>query len=490
MNKQQSSYRQIFKATSIFGGVQVFNILISIIRSKIIAILLGPAGMGVFGLFSSTVNLITGLTNFGLGSSAVRNVASASQNPNSVELNRTVTIVRKLVWVTGLLGTITMFFTASWLSTITFGNGSYTSGFYWLAISLLFTQLTSGQNILLQGTRQLTYLARANIIGTSISLLVSVPVFYFYRVNGIVPSMILTSFVTMTIAYFFARKMKIANVVITRKKMWTEGRDMLKVGFLLSLSGFASLGESYLVRIFISNTGSMADVGFYNAGFAIIGTYVGMIFTAMGTDYYPRLSMVAADNKKSTELINQQGEIALLILSPILCVFLVFVDWAILLLYSQEFKPVNAMVHWAAIGMYFKAISWAIGFIFLAKGNGRLFFWSEMLAISYMLVFNICGYKFWGLEGLGISFLAGYVVCFFQVFFLAGRFYALKLSASLIKLFVLQLVLGVICFFIARNMAAPWNFVCGGIIIVFSVSYSIFQMDKRINFKEILQRKS
>src|SRR3954451_24297334 len=106
MVSKQSSYRQIMKATSIFGGVQVFNIIISIIRSKFIAILLGPAGMGIAGLLTSTIGLIGSITNFGLGSSAVRNVAVAVAAEDNDKIKTTVSIIRRLVWMTGLLGTL------------------------------------------------------------------------------------------------------------------------------------------------------------------------------------------------------------------------------------------------------------------------------------------------------------------------------------------------------------------------------------------------
>ncbi len=62
MTKESSSYKQILKATSIFGGVQVFNIIISILRAKFIAVIIGPVGMGIFGLLTSTLSLITSLT--------------------------------------------------------------------------------------------------------------------------------------------------------------------------------------------------------------------------------------------------------------------------------------------------------------------------------------------------------------------------------------------------------------------------------------------
>ena len=85
MSEEQSSYRQIMKATSIFGGVQVYNIIISVIRSKFIAVLLGPTGMGISGLLTSTTGLIGNITNLGLSTSAVKNVAAANASGDSKE---------------------------------------------------------------------------------------------------------------------------------------------------------------------------------------------------------------------------------------------------------------------------------------------------------------------------------------------------------------------------------------------------------------------
>jgi O-antigen/teichoic acid export membrane protein len=86
MNQNKNSYRQIMKATSLFGGVQVINIIIQIIRSKAIAILLGPAGIGLLGLFNTTILVIGNLTNFGLGISGVKDISQANNTENKVQL--------------------------------------------------------------------------------------------------------------------------------------------------------------------------------------------------------------------------------------------------------------------------------------------------------------------------------------------------------------------------------------------------------------------
>jgi O-antigen/teichoic acid export membrane protein len=144
IKEQQSSYRQIMKATSIFGGVQVFQVIIQVIRSKFVAILLGPAGMGITGLLTSTIGFISGLTNFGIGTSAVKDIAAASNTENQIRIATKVIVLRRLVWITGILGALLTLVLSPLLSQLTFGNRKYTFAFIWISITLLFTQLSSG----------------------------------------------------------------------------------------------------------------------------------------------------------------------------------------------------------------------------------------------------------------------------------------------------------------------------------------------------------
>ncbi len=442
--------------------------------------------MGIAGLLTSTTSLVGGLTNFGLGTSAVRDVASANESGDKNKISRVVTVFRKLVWITGILGTVVTLILSPLLSQLTFGNRKYTLAFIWLSATLIFSQLTNGQNVLLQGMRKLQYLAKANIWGSVLGLVISVPIYYLWRLNGIVPALILTSVFSLFIAWHFASKIKTDKTKVTRQETIQEGKGMLKMGFMLSLSGLITTAASYIIRVFISNNGGVEDVGLYSAGFAIIFTYVGLVFTAMGTDYYPRLSSVAHDNIKTKLLINQQAEVAILILAPILAVFLIFIKWVVILLYSTKFVSVNGMIHWAAIGMYFKAASWSIGFILLAKGASNLFFWNELVANIYMLGMNIIGYKIFGLDGLGISFAVGYLIYLLQIFFLARYKFSFSFKSEFIKIFGLQLLLGIICFFIIRYIPTPWAYMTGLPFIGLSSWLSFKELDNRIGIKNVI----
>ena len=487
-DKEKASYRSIMKATSIFGGVQVFQIVVRIIRSKLVAVLLGPTGMGIVGLFTSTIDLITSLTNFGLGTSAVKNIAEATATGNNNRIATVVTVLRRWVWITGFLGALICLSLSKWLSRLTFGNEQYTIAFVWLSITLLFTQLSSGQLVLLQGMRKIKELAKANLWGSLAGLIVTAPIYYFFGEKGIVPVIIITAFAALLLSWYFSSKIQIGKTYVSKLRILIEGRSMLQMGFLISLSGLLTLIVSYITRIFISRQGGVADVGFYNAGFAILTTYVGMIFTAMGTDYYPRLSVIAHNTQQCNQTINQQAEIALLILGPVLVAFFVFMKLVIVLLYSQRFIPIISMISWAALGMYFRAASWSIAFLFLAKGASRLFFWNEFLTNIYVLLLNIAGYYWSGLTGLGVSFLVVYVIYLLQVYFVSKVKYGFEFTPAFWVIFCVQIVIGMSCFIVVSYCQPLWSYIIGCILLIISSWFSIKQLDKRMGLKSILSK--
>jgi len=472
------------KATSLFGGVQFLNIVTSIVRVKFVAVLLGPAGIGIVGLLTSTIGLIASMTNFGLGTSAVRNVSVAAENAEKVRT--TVSIVRRLVWITGLLGMFLTFFLSPFLSQITFGNKNYTVAFMAVSITLLLSQLNTGQLVILQGMRKLDYLAKAEIAGMLIALFTSVPLYYQYGIGGIVPAIVISSFLTLFFSWHFASKIHIPTIKLVKPVFKSESLGMLKMGFMLSLSGFITVFASYLLKIFIGRTGGIDEVGFYNAGFAMMNTYVAMIFTAMTTDYYPRLAEVSSDKIATRKTINEQAEIAILVIAPILIGFITFVDWAIILLYSSEFIVIKGMLHWTAVGMFFKTASWVVGFVFLAKGASGIFFWSELISSIYMILLNIIGYKLLGLSGLGISFMIGYFLLFLQNFFVARYKYDFRFGSAFYKIFIIQVIFGLLCFVTMDNVLSPFSYFICLVFLCLSISYSFIELDRRLSLKEIL----
>ncbi len=489
MSEDKSAYRQIMKATSIFGGVQVFQIIIGVIRSKFIAVLLGPAGMGIAGLLNSTTTLIAGLTNFGLSTSAIKNIAAAKADGDEEKVGRVIGVFRRLVWATGLLGALTTLFLSNFLSKITFGNSNYAWAFSVLSITLLINQISAGQSLLLRAMRQIKLMAKSSMIGSALGLLTTIPLYYFYGTKGIVPAIVIAAFTSLFLTWYFASKIYFKKVNINITDIKIEGKEMLTMGFMISLSGIITQVFSYFVRIFISNYGSIDDVGLYNAGFTIINTYVGMIFTAMATDYYPKLCSIIHNLDETNKTINQQAEIAVLLLSPIIIIFIVFINLIVKLLYSDAFLPINLMIKFAAAGMLFKAVSWAIAHVFLAKNSSKVFFWNELITNIYMFLFNIGGYYFYGLKGLGFSFLLSYFVYLVQVFYVSKKKFKYKITFELNKILFVNLFLVSICLLANIYLSNKLFYILGIISLIISIIFNLYYLNYRLQLFKLIKEK-
>lgn len=481
--ESSKSYTQIFKSTSLFGGVQVITIIVTIIRSKFIAILLGPTGIGISGLLTSTASLVTALTNFSIERSSVKNISAANSLNNDNEVSKIVRVTRLLVWFSGFLGFASTLIFSSNLSLFAFGNEDYTFAFEWLSITLLFNQISSGQLAILRGLRKLKFLALSSLIGSVSGLLISVPLYYKFGIEGIVPAIIISSIVVLSVNSYFSYKITFKKVKISKTLLNKEGKEIVFMGFILSLGSIIVMGVSYLIRIFISTTGSIEDVGFYNAGFAIVGSYFGVFFTSLTTDYYPRLANIANDQRKATKLMNEQSEMTILILAPILVCFLVFIKIIIVILYSTKFAPINSMIMWASLGMFFKAASYAIGVIFISKGDTKTLLFSELLSNVVLLFTSLLGYKYYGLEGIGIAYLTSFLFTYILNYIIVRIKYSFTYTSEFYKIFPLQLSLGLSGFIIMKYVPFYWNYFFGLLIICISVFFSFKGLDKRMDLK-------
>ena len=486
---QTSSYRNIFKATSLFGGVQVYNILIGVIRSKFLAVLLGPAGMGIQGLYQSTLDVIKSFTAFGLEQSAVRDISEANGSGNSERIAKTVATVRRLVWLTGSLGLLVVLILSPLLSQWTFGNKDYTWGFITLSSTLLLNQLCSGQKVLLQGMRRLKDLAKASAIGATVGLIVSVPLYYWIGVKGIVPTMVLVSIAALLLSWFYSRKAPIEKIQVSTKEAVVNGSSMIRMGIAMSISSILVSVSAYVLRWFIRQLGGVDEVGLFTAGILITNTYVGMVFTAMSTDYYPRLSAVNRDNERCKEVINQQGEIALLLIAPIIVSCVVFMPFIIKLIYSNDFLAANGFITFAVSGMVFKASSFVIAYVFLAKAESRLFVINEVGSSIYTLGLYVLGYYFGGLRGLGIAYMVGYFIYFIQVYIISHYRYQFRLTKSFLRIFGVQIMFVVLSLIDVLTMEGLWFYVSEIAVLGLCAFFSVKELDKRIHIMDFITTK-
>ncbi|MEG2494523.1 MAG: oligosaccharide flippase family protein, partial [Mucinivorans sp.] len=390
----------------------------------------------------------------------------------------------------GIFGAILLAILSPWISEFSFGNKNYTWWLVALGAMVFFTALGSANTAILQGTRQLRNMAKASIWGAAISLCTSIPLYYFFGINGIVPALIVGAAAIYIVNWYYARQVKIEKIDMTLTESFLQGKEMAKLGVVMMISSLIGALIIYLVNAFITNYGSLSDVGLYGAGNSITNQYIGVVFVAMGVEYFPRLSAVCNDRKQCDQMVNQQAEMVILIAAPLLMAMILTAPFLIRILLTAEFLPISQFIRIVAFGMLFKASSYAIGYLSVAKGDKKLFFWLEgIYGNAITLVLNVAGYYFGGLIGLAISFVLSYVLYLTLITVVTRIRYGFILRAEFIKLFTVFAGLSLLIFI----QTTFWETISGYIIsiLVFGAAlwYAYRELDKRINIKQLIVSK-
>lgn len=468
--------KNIIKNIAVFGSVQVFSMAIGVLRSKFAAVLLGTHGVGFLGLISSAFGLITSALNLGLPTSLVKYLSVSSEET----LPKKLKITQILTWLLGIFGAFICIIFAKPISYFTFGNTNYTWAFILLSFSVLFKLGTIGYSSILQSRNHLKKLANANLLANFLGILFTIPLYYFFRINGVVYNLIAVGLVEILVVIYFFKTLKIREEKINKQEFLKESKIIIGDGFYYNLSGFSAILSAYLVQIYVSRFGGIDTLGLYVTGTTILNTYVSIIFTAMGYDYFPRISKVAENTEKLNTEVNHQLKVGIILLFPILLWLIIFCPLVVKILFSKAFLGSVIFVEIAVLGVFFKLFSWLLAFTFIAKSQKKLFLYNEIIfGILYVLI-NILGFYTGQLRGLGI----GYSVYFFSylavVYIIATR--KLNITVFHKNLVIYLLCCGIILVEILINIFISANNLRLFLMIFVAIFASLWSLKQ---FKEI-----
>jgi PST family polysaccharide transporter len=403
------TYETILRSSALIGLSSVATIAVGIVRTKAIALLLGPAGVGLLGLYGSVADLAQNIAGLGINSSGVRQIAEAVGSGDAARLARTAAVLRRLSFALGALGALVLIAFSTGISSVTFGSDGHAVGVALLGVAVLLRCIASGQVALLQGTRRIHELSMVGVVGAALGALATILIIYALGEHGVVPSLVAVSAIGVATAWWYTRTVPLETPVMTPGELRHEARALLALGLAFLASGFMTLGVAYAVRATVLRAVGIEAAGLYQAAWAVGGLYVGIILQAMGTDFYPRLTAVARNNPECNRLVNEQAEVSLLLAGPGVIATLTLAPVIIALLYSPSFGPAVDGLRWICLGMMLRVITWPMGFIVLAKGAQRIFFLTELAWTVVHVGLALIFVHSHGLNGAGMAFFGSYV---------------------------------------------------------------------------------
>lgn len=399
-----SAYKRLLKVTTLFGSVQGLNILMNLIRAKLAAMLLGPAGIGLNSIYNETREFIHSTTNLGMDQSGTREIAKSTGAP---DLADSVTLTRSwiiLLAVFGMLATAVFAYPLSWML---FSDGDHTWQIVALSPAVAFSTLTCGELTVLRGLQQMKTIAGVSVLHVVLGVLTTIPLYYIWGMDGIIGALVLMTLSLAIVTMIYSYRIHPPKFCFV-KAFLAKGRQMLVLGMSFVIAGFiANLGK-LAVKAYINVNGSLDDVGLYSAGLTMTLMISNVVFASLENEFYPRLSSIFTDKTQRYLAIVRQMKVGLAIITPITIVAVVLMPWIVPILLSDEFSTIVPMAQIASLGLIFRALYLPAALVPMAAGESKIYLLLQAVSYVSFVPAVILGYHFGGITGTGIGLLVNH----------------------------------------------------------------------------------
>lgn len=476
---KRDGYARALKYTGVFGGVQGLNIIIGLVRSKLVALILGPAGMGLAALLNTIVSFVSQATNLGVSFSAVRHMSEIFESGDGRRIEAFVKTVRAWSAVAAIAGVAVCVAASPLLAGYALGGRGHAWQVAALAPTVAAVALAGGESALLKGARRLRELATAQVVLVVLSLVVAVPAYLLMGVAGIIPVITLTALANLAVTARFSTRL----FPVGMKGAWRslgEGGGMVRLGLAFIMAGVLGSGAEMAVRSFLNTAAGIDVVGLYNAGYILTVTYAGMVFTAMEADYFPRLSAVNHDTAAVNTAVDRQIEVTLLVVSPMLAFIMTAMPWLVPLLYSGKFAPVVGMAQAAVLAMYARAVLLPVTYMTLAKSHSLAYLVTEGLSAAAQVALTVWCYGRWGLSGTGVALLLANVFDMAVMLVYTGVRYGYRPSLRVSAYAVLQFLTGAATYLATFAATTVQRVVFGLLAFTASACLSVYALKKNV----------
>ena len=496
-----TSYDHVLKYTGVFGGVQGLKMLVSVLRNKLTSVFLGEVGIGLINVFNRISEFLVSASNLGVPLNATQRSGELFEVGTNEEIVHFVKVVRTWVLWTAILAAMLavllpfLLLLLSWLFLHVFSIPSLHKYFLFIwnhyaevllmipvSASLL---LAEGECAILKGLRQVKKVAIIEGLVAILTLALTVPFYYYMGIKGVAIGLICSNLASFITHGFFSFRLVSYKVSPFSRTIFREGLPMIKKGIPYVLAGLSTavLGVIIPALIIIQpENGTLDDYGLYCAGWTLMVGYAGVVFIALEADYFPRLSSVNQDTARMNQTINQQVDVCLLILTPMLILFLLFLPWVIQLQFTDAFVVVTQMSVCACFYTFFRALSLPVGYTTLAKGDSMLFLMMEVASNIFFGVLIWILYSAHGLTGAGVALSIGALFDIVINLLICSYRYKVKIIKKTWMIFLFQFVCLFVTFLFCITSNLEMKFFFGGMAFVVSLLFSVFQLTKRSDF--------
>lgn len=393
---------QLFKISSLNSVSVLSKIGIGLITSKLLAVFVGPSGMGLIGNLRNFISSAEGASTLGFQNGIVKYVSENEKNKS--ELDKIITTLIITFLVVAFCLSILIFIFSDYFYNKIFGNNfQYVIVLHvvaivlpWNAISILFLSILNG----LGKYKNVIY---ASIITNVLYVLLSSVLIFYFRTFGAFFSIILAPVMLVLVTSFYLP----SEINIFKRLKFKEfDFKILKNFFSFSLMVLPPTILSPIFKLktrnFLIDNVGLDQSGFWEAITKISNLYLLFISTIVSVYFYPQLL-------KATEAIEVKKIIwsfykfilPLFVLGAVLIYFSRFI--IVKILFTEEFLPVSELFFWQLIGDVFGVCGLILGFLLIAQKRTLYYIIIEVLAIFFLYFSSLYCIKMFGIQGVLIA---------------------------------------------------------------------------------------
>lgn len=393
-------FARILRSSAIMGGASAVTLVASFIRAKIIAMIFGAAGIGLFGILSSFNANLSAVAGLGLGISGIRSISSAPCSDKPMKM----AAVRHLGSILAWGGLILVLLASYPCSMLIFGDATHTLELLVAGLAVPLIIVTSVFSAMIQAHGDVADLARVQVAGAVAGLAPSVPLIWYAGSLGISAAILLAAALPAFLTWRMASKYAPSAPVQACKQ---DVKHLVVLGFAFMGSALLTQISALVVRTIIVRYSGIDAAGHFHAANAIAMSLPSLVLVSMGTDFFPRVAASESEDG-ARALTEMQIKTALLFSVPLLCGLLTLGPLGIRLLYaSNGFEAAVPLLAWMAWGAFFRIIAWPMGYWLMARGSSRAMIGVDVSSSLLGAIMPVLLLPYYGLVGAAAAFLIG-----------------------------------------------------------------------------------
>lgn len=432
----------------------MIGFITAIIRGKLYALILGPAGFGIISQINSFVTLISQTVHLGVPVGITSEISKLNSENYELSQKKIKTYFLLFNIVFGMISTVIsvmIFIFSGHITLLLVDDSGYSYILSIFVLSLPFMVIYFIVESFLKSFELIDILVKISVISNIISVIFLVILIYFIEFLGVAFYLFIFGVTPLLIFLLLYRnKLKFRRIKIkTFIYDKTDIKNILKIGLVSLVSSILHQGAIILLRKFTISHFGLVDNGIYQSVLSISISYFSIIYIFLSSYSLPHLSKIK-DDKCLIKDINSNFRFILILILPMVIVSFTYKDLIIQLLYSKSFSTASSLFLPQLIGDVFRAFAALISLWMISRMKIKqmmlidLIFNSTLILIPYLLFEYFNNSLIIVPASYLIAFSLHFILYFgYTVYSLKFRFEKLILKNIFISIFTIALCFSV-----------------------------------------------